>query len=172
MCYPDRAVPGSWTPGLTWERQPARGSGEERAGVRRGKGLFPGPLPPGLPCPSSLWLFWLLGNIFREREVALPDAEPSPAAPRRAVAVPRTGKVRLAGAGRPGCSPTSASRRRPGEPGALPPPRDKTPRVSHGRVGLRAPRRSPVALGGWPAACNPSGSNPCLILFAGCQPGR
>lgn len=90
----------------------AAGPGERRGAGRRvpREGAFPLPPSPDLSCPSSLWLFWLVGNIFREREAALPDLEPSPAEPM----CPALRRWRSPGPGEPAASPTFASRRRPG----------------------------------------------------------
>lgn len=138
MCSADRAS-RQLRSGLT-----CSGSGPGSAG----EGLFPRPLPPALPCPSSLWLFGLLGSIFREREAALPDRGAPPA---------RGGQCpRWEGQNRP-----QPRRSRPaGGPGnrALPPARDTAPRASRGTAGPQ-----PRCSGRLTGCLQPFGADPSRI---------
>lgn len=91
-CSGPMPLPGAVTWGLTCGGSGAGGSG---VGVCGGKGRFSLPPHPDLSLPSSLWRFGLLGNIFSEGKVALPDFEPPPSKRRRTLEVPRVNKVRL-----------------------------------------------------------------------------
>lgn len=61
-----------------------------------GKGRFsPSLAPLDLALTSSIWLLWLLGNIFSEGKITPPDFEPAPSKPRRTLEIPCVNKVRL-----------------------------------------------------------------------------
>lgn len=92
-CSGPMPLPGAVTQGLTCEWDSGR---RERVGVCGGKGRFsPSLAPLDLALTSSIWLLWLLGNIFSEGKITPPDFEPAPSKPRRTLEIPCVNKVRL-----------------------------------------------------------------------------
>lgn len=121
------------------------GPGERRGACAEGKGFSLASFPRTCRAPLHSGSFdsWAIFSV-RGRQLFRTGNLPRPnrgSAPRREGQARRGTENRL-----------QPRRSRPvggqGQRGALPPPRDRAPRVSRGRAGLRAPRLSHVALGG------------------------
>lgn len=164
-CSGPMPLPGAVSSGLTCEWESGR---RERVGVCGGKGHFSRSFLLDLSLPSSLWLFWLLGNIFSEGNIALPDFEPPPSKPRRTLEVPRVNKVRLGrgweeGLAAPACGvlPAAASAYGRGGTGAPHPRWEETPRVPRGRAAAgRASGPAPSAFPPFPWEGEPQPATP------------